>query len=331
MKNHEFVITSLRQHEVSEDQKSIKIYLFTLLVLLMLILSSALLYSYSIWFSIVLTIPTAIFLCRFFVIQHDCGHNSFFTKRNTNKITGLILGFFTMVPSRTWNHIHDVHHGNLGNLEKRKINPELWTMTVNEYLNASIFKRIAYRVFRSKIMRLFITPILWMTVPRIPIPHLGVKIMTSVILHDLLYGVILYFIITNSALLAFTVVYLIPVYLFNFLASIMFYLQHQFEDTSWEHDEQWDLYTASIHGSSHLKTGRIIGWITGNVGCHHVHHLNTKIPSYELFEATEKVSPFVEVKIIYLNELFRHLNCVLWEEKSKKLIPFSKLKSLRDL
>jgi omega-6 fatty acid desaturase (delta-12 desaturase) len=203
-------------------------------------------------------------------------------------------------------------------------------MTVNEFKNAPLLKRFAYRIFRSMFMRLIITPALWMIVPRIPLPHLGFKIMASVITHDVVYAVILYFIIVNDAFLAFTLIYLVPVYLFNFMASIMFYLQHQFETTSWENQDDWDLYTASIHGSSYVKTGRFMRWLTGSVGCHHVHHLNTKIPSYELHEATEKVDPYVEVDVIYLNELFHHLNCALWDEEAKKLIPFSGLKKRVD-
>ena len=326
MENKNLIFSVLREHEVTKDRKSLSIYLFTLFSFLAIVALNAFLYQYIHWLTLFLAIPSGILLCRFFVIEHDCGHNSFFTERRHNKIAGLILGFFTLVPSRVWNHIHDTHHGKVGNLDQRKANPELWTMTVTEFINASFIKRFTYRIFRSVTMRLIITPLIWMIIPRIPIPHLGLKIMTSVMAHNIIYAVILYGILVSGNFLPFAIIYLLPVYLFNVMASIMFYLQHQFETTSWENDEKWDLYTASIHGSSYVKTGRFMGWLTGNVGCHHIHHLNTKIPCYELPFATEKVSPYVDVDVIYLKELFHHLNCVLWDEEAKKLIPFSDLK-----
>ncbi|MCF8329427.1 MAG: fatty acid desaturase [Crocinitomicaceae bacterium] len=326
MENNNLIFSVLREHEVTKDRKSLAIYLFTLISFLTIIALNSFLYQFSHWLTLVLAIPSGILLCRFFVIEHDCGHNSFFTDRRHNKIAGLILGFFTLVPSRVWNHIHDAHHGKVGNLDQRKANPELWTMTVTEFINAPFLKRFGYRIFRSVIMRLLITPLIWMIIPRIPIPHLGLKIMASVMAHNIIYAVILYSILVSDNFIPFAIIYLLPVYLFNVMASIMFYLQHQFETTSWENDNNWDLYTASIHGSSYVKTGRFMGWLTGNVGCHHIHHLNTKIPCYELPIATEKVSPYVDVDVIYLKELFHHLNCVLWDEETKRLIPFSELK-----
>lgn len=326
MENRSLIFSILREHEVTKDAKSLGIYLWTLIPFLLLITLNSLLYPFLHWYTLILAIPSGMLLCRFFVIQHDCGHYSFFTERKHNKLAGLILGFFTLVPSRVWNYIHDTHHGKVGNLDERKANPELWTMTVQEYKNASFLKRFLYRIFRSMFMRLFITPLIWMLAPRIPIPQFGSKILSSVMAHNVIYAGIMYVIISKDVLLPFVIIYLLPVYLFNFMASIMFYLQHQFETTSWENDPTWDLYTASIHGSSYVKTGRFMSWLTGNVGCHHIHHLNTKIPHFELPSATEKVQSYVDVDVIYLKDLFHHLNCVLWDEDRKRLIPFSELK-----
>lgn len=326
MDNRNKVITTLRKFEVSDDHKSFGIYIFTLLALFASVTAGAIAYSSSPWLSLLFCAPSGFLLCRFFVIEHDCGHYSFFTNRRYNQVAGSILGFFTMIPSNLWNHIHDVHHGKVGNLNERKRNPELWTMTVEEYKKSSTVKRAVYRIFRSMVMRLFITPVIWILAPRIPLPHLGIKIFTSIVIHDILYAVLLYFIYTYELFLAFTLVYLIPLYFFNFLASVFFYLQHQYEDTSWEEGNDWDLYHASIHGSSHLVVGKFMGWVSGNVGCHHIHHLNTKIPSYLLHKATEHANRHLEIEPIYLKELFHHLRCSLWDEKTKKLIPIRSLK-----
>ena len=329
METRNVVISTLREYEVRDDLRSWRMFSFTVLCHLFLVFASAYCYTIHPWLSTLFWVPIAFFLCRFFVIEHDCGHFSFFTKRSHNSFAGTILGFFTMIPSTLWNHIHNVHHGLVGNLSERRTNPELWTMTVKEYQRSSVFKKLAYRFMRSYFMRLLVTPALWILAPRIPMPHLGWKILTSVIVHNIIYGFILYFIIVNSYFLAFAMVYLVPLYMFNFLASVLFYVQHQYEDTSWEDKEEWDLYKASIEGSSYLKTGKLMGWVSGNVGCHHVHHLNTKIPSYNLPNATDDVNRHLDIVPIYLKELFHHLDCVLWDEESRKLISFKAYRKMK--
>jgi omega-6 fatty acid desaturase (delta-12 desaturase) len=329
MDTKNIVITTLKKFEVSNDQKSFLIYLFTLIALIGSVSASIFSYTLNPWLPVLFIAPSGFLLCRFFVMQHDCGHYSFFTKRSYNQLAGLIMGFFTMIPSSLWNHIHNVHHGVVGNLAKRNINPELWTMTVQEYKNANLAKRIAYRIMRSIVMRLFVTPIIWILAPRIPLPHLGIKIFSSIVIHDIIYAVILYFILVNDLFLVFTLTYLIPLYFFNFTASIFFYLQHQYEDTIWEEEKNWDLYKASIDGSSHLVVGKFMGWVSGNVGCHHIHHLNTKIPSYLLHTATENANQYLEIEPIYLNQLFHHLRCALWDEDTNKLIPIRNISKER--
>lgn len=322
MNSQSKVISVLRSFEVSDNQKSLILSSFTVFMFLISIALATVAYIFNPWLSLVFAFPTSIFLCRIFVFQHDAGHLSLFTKRSYNKAAGLAFGFLIMIPSRLWNHIHNTHHGILGNLEKRQQNPELWTLTIKEYEIASTSKRLLYRFVRSIFMRLIVTPAIWMLAPRIPLPHLGSKILIATVVHDLIYALLIYFLWRNNALLAFVFVYLVPLYLFNFIAAIFFYLQHQYEDTFWENTDQWDLYNASIHGSSHLVTGKFWSWVSGNVGCHHIHHLNTRIPSYKLDLATKEANQYIEIEPIYLHQLFHHLRCVLWDEEQKKLVSF---------
>jgi len=330
MENRNLVFSTLRKYEISNDQKSLSIYVFTIFALCISVCIGILTFNFNAYLSLIFSITSGILLCRLFVIQHDCGHRSFFTDPGANAVAGIVLGFLTMIPSALWNHIHSVHHGLVGNLAKRKINPELWTMTVREYQAASGLKRIAYRIMRSIVMRLFITPLIWILAPRIPLFHLGRKIFSAIVVHNILYGIILYYIVTKGYFNMFVIVYLIPLYIFNFMASIFFYLQHQYEDTSWKQEEEWDLYTASIHGSSHLVVGKFLAWVSGNVGCHHIHHLNTKIPSFQLHTATEDANQYLDINPIYLKELFRHLKCALWDENTEKLVPIKSIKNKTD-
>lgn len=320
------VISLLRGYANADNRKSAKLFFGTLSMHLVLTTASCYAYSISPWLSIVFWIPMGIILCRFFVLEHDAGHQSLFKKRMHNRLSGAVLGFFTMIPSDLWNHIHDVHHGVVGNLEQRKRNPELWTMTCNEFKKANWRKKMLYRFARSIFMRLILTPALWIIVPRIPLIHLGRKIFVSILIHNLLYGILFYWLHKNEILFSFVVVYLVPLYLFNFLASVFFYLQHQYEQTKWKNDQIWNLYDSSIHGSSYLISNRLFTWISGNVGCHHVHHLNTKIPHYNLQQATKTINSMVEIEPIYLKDLFHHLKCVLYDEKTETLISFKTYK-----
>jgi len=320
------VISHLRNYANTDERYSAQLFFGTLSMHLILTIASFYVYCISPWLSIIFWIPMGIILCRFFVLQHDAGHQSLFKNRRSNRFSGMVLGFFTMIPSVLWNHIHDVHHGVAGNLEQRKRNPELWTMTCEEYQKASFIKKLLYRFTRSILMRLILTPALWIIVPRIPLTHLGRKILVSILVHNLLYGLIFYWLYMEEMLLSFVVVYLVPLYLFNLLASIFFYLQHQYEETKWKNDQNWNLYDASIHGSSYLISNRIFTWISGNVGCHHVHHLNTKIPHYHLQQATATINPYLDIEPIYLRDLFHHLNCVLYDERTETLISFKTFK-----
>jgi omega-6 fatty acid desaturase (delta-12 desaturase) len=327
MENRELTYSKLEKYQQPNDSKYFWMLFFTIISFFSLLILNIYSYSLNPFYSLFYSFPLGILMCRYFVIEHDCGHQSFFSSKRNNTIGGSIFGFLVMIPNTIWNYIHDVHHGRLGNLDERKANPELWTMTLNEYKKSNILVKIIYRFMRSMFVRLFITPLLWMLASRIPFPRLGVKVLIATIVYDIIYGIILYFIIKYNWLNAFVIIYLIPLYLFLFMASIMFYLQHQFEDTSWEKRVDWDLYEASINGSSYVKLKPFMRWITGNVGCHHVHHLNTKIASYNLHEATIEIDKYLEVDVIYLKELFHHLNCALWDEDAKKLIPFSKIPS----
>ena len=320
------VISTLKRFEVSSDEIAWKNFIFTIIGLIISVfLSVYLLHNHS-WLSSIFWFSSAILLCRFFVLEHDAGHLSLFTNKKHNRIAGIVLGFFTMIPSSLWNHIHNTHHGILGNLDKRKINPELWTLTVHEFQQASFLKKLLYRFMRSIFARLILTPAIWIILPRIPLPHLGRKIFISILVHDLIYGVLFYYLLVNKHFDLFIFCYLIPLYIFNLLAAIFFYLNHQYEHTSWEKEENWDLYTLSISGSGHLIANPFWSWVSGNVGCHHIHHLNTKIPSFNLAKATEEANQYLDIKPIYLHQLFYHLKCALWDEDAKKLISFRTLK-----
>ena len=108
----------------------------------------------------------------------------------------------------------------------------------------------------------------------------------------------------------------------------LFYVQHQFEDTTWDDEEDWDVHDAAFHGSSHYDLPCILRWITANIGVHHVHHLASRIPFYRLGEVVRDHDILAQSHRLTLWESFRCARLHLWDEKSRKLLSFSDARML---
>lgn len=263
-----------------------------------------------------------IFWSRLFIIVHDCGHQALFKTKIENDIAGTISGAFTTVPFALWRHIHNQHHLAVGHLERRHVNPDLWTMTKEEYRNSGLIKKAVYRFMRNGFVRVFITPVLLFVLGRFPLPSMPFRSNLSILLIDLLLGIVFYLVIKNDFILPFTVVYLIPLYVWLSFAAMMFYMQHQFEDTHWYHSDDWSNFKASVHGSSYMEFGPFMQWMSGNVGYHHVHHLNANIPFYRLKDAHDSVKSMLDTKRISFWNCIPSLKKKLWDEEKKTLVPY---------
>jgi len=116
---------------------------------------------HSIIIFIILLIINAFFLVRIFIIQHDCGHNSFFKSRASNNIVGYLCSMFSFLPFKYWAKTHTFHHGHTGMLDYRTIG-DLPTLTVNEFKKSNKWKRFKYRVFRMPIITFIIAPVYYL-------------------------------------------------------------------------------------------------------------------------------------------------------------------------
>jgi omega-6 fatty acid desaturase (delta-12 desaturase) len=285
--------------------------------------------SYPYWVTLLLGIPASGFLIRLFIIFHDCGHGSFFRSRKASNITGIITGILSFTPYLRWHSQHAIHHATAANLDKRGIG-DLLTYTVDEYLQASKWNRFVYRAFRNPFIMFTIGPVYMILIQN----RLTNKDMTR----EEKYNVYL----TNAAILliasllslligikAFLLIQ-VPVIYFSHVAGLwLFYIQHQFDDVSWDRGEVWDYKTAALTGCSFLKLPRVLQWFTGNIGYHHVHHLSSRIPNYKLEACHNENEMFKNVKPIKLMSTFRALFLSLWDEKQQKLISFKRLKEMR--
>jgi omega-6 fatty acid desaturase (delta-12 desaturase) len=281
------------------------------------------------WLTMPLAVLAAAFLVRVFIISHDCGHGSFFKSPRANHILGAFTSFLVFTPYLHWRWEHSLHHASSGDLDRRGTG-DIWTLTVQEYLDSSRWKRFTYRLVRNPIILFVIAPMfVFLIKHRFPKSRAGKRQRRSV-----------YW--TNLALLGMVVglswIFGVKEYLFIQLLIMgvagsigvwLFYVQHQFEDVYWERGSQWDYATAALKGSSFYKLPKVLQWFSGNIGFHHIHHLSPKIPNYHL-EKCHKAEPlFQTVKPVTLFSSFKAFAFRLWDEQRHKLVSYGHLRTMR--
>jgi omega-6 fatty acid desaturase (delta-12 desaturase) len=280
----------------------------------------------SFWLALPVILLASGFMIRTFIIFHDCGHQSFFRSKKANRFWGVITGFFTFTPYYYWKANHDRHHDTSGNLDQRGFG-DVWTMTVAEYAKASRKERLKYRAYRNPIIMFFLGPLLIILVThRIPKGNVDKKERNSVYLTNLF---IVAFAVTMSVLIGpanYLVLQVLTLYIGLIGGVWLFYVQHQFEDVYWARAEEWNFIEASLKGGSFYKLPRIINWFTGNIGYHHVHHLLTNIPNYNLPECHQKTPIKNAIQPTKFFKSLKGLNYRLWDEERRKLVSFGEAK-----
>lgn len=279
----------------------------------------------SYWLVLLLAFPAAGFLVRLFIIQHDCGHGSFFKARTANNTVGALCSLFTLVPYKFWRKSHAIHHAHHAELEERGIG-DIWTMTVAEYRQAGRWQRVLYRVFRNPVFLFGIAPTLhfvilqrlpiqaqddWRNGERASVWWTNAAIAAWVTLAGLLFG-----------FAAVALVYLPVIALAAAAGTWLFYVQHQFERTYWEHTPQWDYTLAALQGSSYYRLPRVLQWFTGNIGFHHIHHLSPRIPNYHLQACHESHPLFQRVVHLTILSSLQTAWLALWDEEQRRLVTF---------
>jgi omega-6 fatty acid desaturase (delta-12 desaturase) len=285
--------------------------------------------SVSYWLTLLLMLPAAGFLVRIFIIFHDCGHGSFFRSRRANDFWGTVAGILCFTPYSFWRYQHSVHHATSGDLDRRG-SGDIWTLTVQEYLEASHWKRFAYRLARNPFVLFVLAPMwLFLFQQRVCLRNGGARERRSVHATNLALLAIAVMMSLTIGLKAYLLIQL-PVMILAAAAGVwLFYVQHQFEGTYWERRGEWDYVTAALKGSSFYKLPKLLQWFSGNIGFHHIHHLSPSIPNYRLEECHKADPMFRQVKPV---TLFSSLKCVhfrLWDEEGRRLVGFRHARKLR--
>ena len=285
------------------------------------------------WLTLLLAVPTAGFVVRVFMIQHDCGHGAFFHTRSVNDWVGRVLGIITLTPYDVWRRAHALHHATNGNLDRRGIG-DIDTVTVREYCARSRLGRLAYRLYRHPAVMFGVGPVyLFFLKHRLPFGMMrdGWRPWVSSLATN---AAIALAIAGMMALVGTSQFLLIQLPITLLAASIgvwLFYVQHQFETTLWTHQGKWNLQEAAVHGSSHYDLPGILRWFTANIGIHHVHHLCSRIPYYRLPQVLRDHPHLVGVGRVTFIQSLRSVRLTLWDEARGQLVSFRQARGSKAL
>ncbi|RFU60832.1 fatty acid desaturase [Bacillus sp. V59.32b] len=324
-------VKSLRKHvapfEKSDTKNSVRQLINTMVPFFMLWYLAYQSLSISYFLTLGLAVIAAGFLVRIFIIFHDCCHYSFFRNRKANRILGTFTGILTLFPYSQWQHEHSVHHATSSNLDKRGTG-DIWVLTVDEYREASIWMRLAYRLYRNPFVMFGLGPIYVFLITN-RFNRKGARLKERLNTY-----------LTNVAIVALVVVLgltlgwesfllvQVPIFWISGAAGIwLFYVQHTFEDAYFEEDKDWEYVKAAVEGSSYYKLPKLLQWLTGNIGYHHVHHLSPRVPNYKLEAAHNNTQPLQNVPTISLATSLSSLKFRLWDEQKKKFVGYKEIKS----
>jgi len=283
----------------------------------------------SLWLTLAVSVIAAGFLVRCFMIFHDCGHGSFFRSPRANEAWGIVTGVLTFTPYHQWRRLHAMHHATASDLDRRGTG-DIWTLTVEEYLEASRWKRVAYRLARSPVLLFVLAPLyVFLIEQRFPARAAGKAGRRSVYWTNGAIATLAGLASVTIGIEAYLLIQL-PVLMFAGAAGVwLFYVQHQFEGVYWERAEHWTFVEAAVKGSSFYKLPKLLQWFTGNIGFHHLHHLGPAIPNYNLEECHNADPMFKAVKPITLLSSLKALSFRLWDERRRRLIGFNDLRATR--
>lgn len=315
-------------YEKTSTKSSIQQMLNTLIPLIVLWLAAYLSLSVSYWLAAPFIILASGFLVRTFIIFHDCTHQSFFKSRLANDILGTITGVLTLVPYQQWKNSHAIHHATSSNLDKRGTG-DMWLLTVDEYTSSSWFRRFAYRFYRNPVTMLVLGPIgVFLFQYRMNVKGARRKEKLNTYLTNILLVALYALLCWAIGWQAFLMIQA-PMFLISGSLGIwLFYVQHQFEESYFENQDEWSYLQAAVDGSSYYKLPKVLQWITGNIGFHHVHHLSPKVPNYNLEKAHNAIPPLQKATTITIKTSLRSLNHRLWDEDNKTFVGFNQIKHL---
>lgn len=283
--------------------------------------------SYSHWLALAVSLINGLFLVRLFAIQHDCGHASFFSNRKVSDWVGRGLGILTVTPYDVWRRTHSEHHLGSGNLDRQGMG-DIHTMTVTEYRALSKKQRFMYRLYRHPFVLFALGPAyLFILQNRLPLGlmNAGAKYWTSAMGTNFAIIAALSVIYYFGGWAPLVLIFLPSTVLAATIGVWLFYVQHQFEETHWKSETEWDIHEAALEGSSHYDLPLVLQWFSANIGIHHVHHLYSRIPFYRLPQIIKDHPSLSENQRLTIRESFASVKLHLWDEAERRLVSYKEM------
>jgi acyl-lipid omega-6 desaturase (Delta-12 desaturase) len=281
------------------------------------------------WLAVALTLPLGGLVVRCFIIQHDCGHGSYFTSRTANDAVGRAMSLITFTPYMLWRRAHAQHHATSGNLDKRGAG-DIKTLTVSEYLALDRFARFRYRIYRNPAFLFLVgVPGFFMILQRLPWGHplSPRECWKSVVGLDLAILFVFGLLAAMIGLKALVILVVPTLIVASVIGGWLFFIQHQFENTLWDEKKEWDFQVAAVHGSSFYDLPAVLRWFTGNIGFHHIHHLNSMVPNYRLQECMADLPELATINRMTFLDSLKCARLTLWDEETRTMIRFNQLQA----
>jgi len=278
--------------------------------------------------TLALSLPTGALLVRIFIVQHDCGHGSFFASPAANAATGRLCSLVTLTPYANWGRQHAAHHANWNNLDRQSAGSDIYSacLTVREYRALTPWRRFLYRLPRHPLIaNLLLPPLIFILLYRVPFdtPRNWRRERWSVHFTNAALAVLFGTLVALLGWREVLLVHLPIMVVASILGVWLFSLQHRFESSLWLGRGEWSFVEAALKGSSYFRLPSALHWLTGNIGFHHVHHLNPRIPNYRLRPCHEAVQALHPVRALTLRAGLRAPRLTLWDEQCGRLVRFA--------
>ncbi len=320
----------LAPYRTAENGRAIFEVLITLIPFLTLWALMWVLLSNGQWWALLGVIPGGGLIVRLFIIQHDCGHGSMFSHKNANDWVGRFIGILTLTPYDHWRRQHALHHAGSGNLDRRGVGDDIITLTVEEYEALPRFEKLKYRLYRHPVVMFGVGPAyVFILANRLPLGDMKRKMpwistITTNIGAIILYALLIWGVGLKTFLLIQT-----PIIVAGATIGVwLFYVQHQFGETHWSRNGEWDRENAALLGSSFYDLPKPLMWITGNIGVHHVHHLSSRIPFYQLPRILKAHPELRNVGRLTFWQSFKCVKLALWCEQRSQMVSFAMRKRI---
>ena len=257
---------------------------------------------------------------RLFGIQHDNGHNSYFTSRRANAICGVLLGAFTANAFHTTRLNHNMHHANLGNLDEMASH-EVLTLTVVQWQAAGPWQRLGYRIYRSVPVICFLGPVLIVFFRYRWPKNLRRAGWWDAVLNNALMAALWGAVALVGGWPVFWML-LVGGVTTTTIGGIMVYSGHNHEDTYWQRAGDVNIEEAALKGASVLQLGPVFDFMTFNFAYHDLHHLNARIPAYRLRACHRSLSDVMTPRALGLGDALGSLRWKLWDEEKGRMVRF---------